>query len=138
MIGSIVVESIYANKKEFTEVICEEKNKQPQFEIHMIVTHEGRIDSEPTITEHRSMFKTIFQNMEDSVFKNTHLTFSLQDIPDLFFTEGQNSLKLHQAGSQMRRIIPTMEEVLQNKYEYLYLDKKHKSNLIKSKEGVEF
>ena len=84
------------------------------------------------------MFKTLFQNMEDAVFKNTHLTFSLQDIPDLFFTEGQNSLKLHQAASQMRRIIPAMEEVLQNKYEYLYLDKKQKNKIIKKKTGVDF
>lgn len=104
----------------------------------MIVTNEGIIDSEPTIAEHRNMFKTLFQNMEDAVFKNTHLTFTLQDIPDLFFTEGQNSLKLHQAASQMRRIIPAMEEVLQNKYEYLYPDKKQKNKIIDKKAGVDF
>lgn len=60
MIGSLLVEKVYANKKEFQEILCGEKINQPQFEIHMCFNSQEKLDCNPTIKDHRKMFEILF------------------------------------------------------------------------------
>lgn len=70
MIGNMLVQALFSNKKCFQETFClPRKAGAPQFDVYMVIT-EGKLDSDPKFTDHRLMFASIFQAMEDAVFKN--------------------------------------------------------------------
>jgi hypothetical protein len=46
---------------------------------------DGKLDSDPTMTDHRRAFEKVFDDMEHAVFKNQSLQFVAHDMNDLFF-----------------------------------------------------
>lgn len=55
--------------------------------------------------------------MEESIFKNSILSFFLQDLPELFFTHRQIQVN-HMAQIFMRRIVSEMEKTMAENSEY--------------------
>lgn len=55
--------------------------------------------------------------MEDSIFKNSFLSFFLQDLPELFFTHQRIAVN-HAAQTNMRRAVTEMEKTMQDNKEY--------------------
>ena len=76
---------LFENKAEFKRVFCSTK-LGTQFEISMCFNKAGKLDSDPSVTEHIDNFNYIFMSMEDGIFKNSFLSFFLQDLPEMFFT----------------------------------------------------
>ena len=73
----------------------------------MCFNQQGILDSDPSIEEHRATFTNIFEQMEDSIFKNQFLIFWMQDITELFFKEPSVAV-CPTAQMHLRRIIGKM------------------------------
>lgn len=50
---------------------------ETQFEVSLCFNKSGILDSDPSIEEHTQNFQMIFRSMEDSIFKNSFLSFFL-------------------------------------------------------------
>lgn len=107
---------LYSNKSEFQRVFCSSK-LGTQFEVSLCFNKEGMLDSDPSVKEHVENFNHIFQSMEDSIFKNSFLSFFLQDLPELFFSHPRISVS-HMAQINMRRIVGEMEKNMNENPEY--------------------
>ena len=55
--------------------------------------------------------------MEDSIFKNSFLSFFLQDLPELFFSHPRIQVN-HMTQIFMRRIVSEMERTMHENVEY--------------------
>ena len=111
-----LVEMLFTNKSEFQRVFCSSK-LGTQFEVSLCFNGEGKLDSDPSVDEHVMNFHNIFQSMEDSIFKNSFLSFFLQDLPELFFTHPR-ILVGHLALINMRRVVNEMERTMKENAEY--------------------
>ena len=77
---------IHTNKREFKNVFCNPRSGT-EFEVSMWFNSQGVLDTDPSIAEHRGSFTEIFEQMEDSIFKNQVLIFWMQDLTEFFFKE---------------------------------------------------
>jgi hypothetical protein len=59
----------------------------------------------------------IFKSMEDSIFKNSFLSFFLQDLPEMFYNHPRIAIS-HMAQINMRRILVEMEKTMGENTEY--------------------
>jgi hypothetical protein len=71
-----LIEMLYEEKSKFKRVFCSQKSGT-QFEVSLCFNKQGYLDSDPSVTEHVANFHNIFQSMEDSIFKNSFLSFFL-------------------------------------------------------------
>ena len=55
--------------------------------------------------------------MEDSIFKNSFLSFFLQDLPEMFFAHPRIQVS-HLAQINMRRVVNEMEKTIKENTEY--------------------
>ena len=109
-------EMIHTNKFEFRNIFCNLQSFT-QFEVSMCFNQKGILDSDPSIEEHRATFTNIFEQMEDSIFKNQFLIFWMQDITELFFREPEIAV-CPTAQMHLRRKIGKMQYELQQNKEY--------------------
>ena len=72
----------------------------------------GKLSTDPSPTEHRLTFPRLFEQMEDSVFKNQFLNFYTQDLSQLFFWDDK---RVNPPGSlTMRRSVTTIEQIVRS------------------------
>lgn len=107
---------LFSNKAEFKRVFCD-PSKDTQFEVSLCFNEKGILDSDPSVQEHSSNFELIFKSMEDSIFKNSFLSFFLQDLPELFYTHPRIQVR-HMAQISMRRVVTDMERMVSDDKEY--------------------
>lgn len=79
-----LVEALFTNKDQFTKLFCATKGGT-QFEMSLCFNEAGTLDTDPKPQEHEHIFMRLFEQMEESVFKNQALIFYMQDLTDLFF-----------------------------------------------------
>ena len=111
-----LIEMLYTNKFEFQRVFCSSKSFT-YFEVSMCFNKDGKLDSDPSVIEHVDNFNNIFQSMEDSIFKNSFLSFFLQDLPDLFFSHPRIQVN-HMTQIFMRRVVSELERTMNQNVEY--------------------
>ena len=111
-----LIEMLYEEKAKFKKTFCNDRSGT-QFEVSLCFNKEGKLDSDPSVTEHVSNFHKIFQQLEDGIFKNNTLAFVLQDLPELFFSNPKISVS-HMAQINMRRILQDMEKTMKDNQEY--------------------
>jgi len=111
-----LVEMLFSNKAEFKRVFCDLRS-HTQFEVSLCFNAEGRLDSDPSIEEHVRNFDTIFKSMENSIFKNSFLSFFLTDLPEMFYVQPRIAVS-HMAQLNMRRTVLEMEKMIGENQEY--------------------
>lgn len=67
---------LFEEKAKFQRVFCSKKSGT-QFEVSLCFNKKGILDSDPSVVEHVQNFENIFHSMEDSIFKNSFLSFFL-------------------------------------------------------------
>ena len=77
-------EMLYENKLMFRNVFCNKVNKTT-LEVSLCFNKKDLLDCDPSIDEHRSNFLQLFEDAEDSIFKNQFLSFYMQDLTEFFF-----------------------------------------------------
>ena len=107
---------LFSNKAEFQRVFCNHR-LGTEFEVSLCFNKDGKLDSDPSIEEHKHNFEMIFKSMEDSIFKNQFLSFFLQDLPEMFYSHQRISIS-HLAQINMRRVVVEMEKTMQDNKEY--------------------
>lgn len=107
---------LYEEKKKFKRVFCS-RISGTQFEVSLCFDKTGFLNSDPSISEHISNFHNIFQQTEDSIFKNSTLSFFLQDLPELFFNDKRIQVST-MAQINMRRVVSEMEKSMKENHEY--------------------
>ena len=55
-----LVEMLYSNKAEFQRVFCAGEDERAQFEVSLCFNKAGRLDSDPSVSEHVANFAHIF------------------------------------------------------------------------------
>ena len=83
----------------------------------MWFNRDGILDTDPSIKEHRDSFTTIFDQMEDSIFKNQFLIFWMQDLTEFFFKDPSIAVN-PTAQVHLRRIVSKMEKETKENVEY--------------------
>ena len=75
---------LYENKLMFRNVFCNKKN-MTTLEVSLCFNKKEQLDCDPSIEEHRGNFLELFEQAEDSIFKNQFLSFYMQDLTEFFF-----------------------------------------------------
>lgn len=104
-----IVELLCDSKAKFNAVFSGEDTR---FEVSICFGPEGKLDSDPTMDEHLSAFKKVFEDMEQAVFKNQFLQFFMHDMNDLFF--GKSTLFSRSIFENMRKILDMNREYREN------------------------
>jgi len=106
-----IVTLLFDSKRNFKNIFTNIKN-MTQFEVSICFGTEGKLDSDPTMNEHLSTFKKVFEDMEQCVFKNQLLQFFMHDMNDLFFSQPTQFTRT--IFDQMQRIIDMNTEYHEN------------------------
>lgn len=116
---------MYENKRWFRDIFCNPKS-DTKFEVAICFNDKGKLDSDPSMDEHRQSFVTIFDQIEHAIFKNQFLSFFFHDQADIFFPEDGHGplaaqlLKTAKPTSSIyiRTIIQKMQKMLTDDFYY--------------------
>ena len=111
-----MVEMLFTNKRTFKKVFCSPRN-DTQFELALCFNKQGKLDTDPSMEEHVNSFRVIFKQMEDSIFKNSFISFFLQDLPELFYTEPAIAVR-HPILLHMQKVVSEMEMQMNENVDY--------------------
>jgi hypothetical protein len=68
----MLIEVLYENVHEFKNIFCNKKSGT-QFEVSLCFNSGGRLDTDPTIKEHRNIFVQMFNDCEENILRNNLL-----------------------------------------------------------------
>jgi len=102
-----MVELLFESKRVFKDTFTDQKSTA-QFEVSICFGEDGKLDSDPTMVEHRRSFEKVFEDMEHAVFKNQSLQFVTHDMNDLFF--GKPSTFTRSIFENMQKILAQNRE----------------------------